>query len=152
MNANSTLQASPQSEPTALGYLLATIKSVSGNNCEVEIGGTRISAALATHIPYVQAGQRVAVLDGGQQAPCLVIAAWPLEGSDDLPLRYDASNRTLHIKAARLEMSALAAIELSCGDARIRLSVDGKAQIEGKEIVSAAIGANKIEGATIDLN
>jgi hypothetical protein len=151
--SSSTLQTSSQSEPTGLGYLLATVKSVATNNCEVEIAGARYQAVLSTHIPYVQVGQRVAVLNGAEQVPCLVIAAWPLEGQgDELPLRYDPTDRTLYIKAARLDMSALGAIELSCGDARIRLSVDGKAQIEGKEIVSASIGANKIEGATIDLN
>lgn len=152
MSTSSPLKASPRVESPELGYLLATIKSVSVNGCEIEIDGARYQAVLATHIPHVQAGQRVAVLNGGEQIPYLVIAAWPLEGSDDTPLRYDPTDRTLHIKAARLDISALATVELSCGDARIRLSVDGKAQIEGKEIVSAAIGANKIEGATIDLN
>ena len=43
-------------------------------------------------------------------------------------------------------------IELRCGEAHVRITLDGKVHIEGNDIVSAAMCSNRIEGASIDLN
>jgi len=150
-----------QSIAEPLGYCLATVKSVgtqsiasvASTSCEIEIAGSICVASIATHIPYVLPGQRVAVLDGGEQAGWLITAAWPVcDSKIEAPFHFDPATGTLRIQAARLNLAAVANIELTCGEARIRLSVDGKMQIEGKEILSAAIGSNRIEGASIDLN
>ncbi|MDQ1818146.1 hypothetical protein RBA41_33090 [Massilia sp. CCM 9210] len=134
-------------------YRTATVKALAGAVCDIEIDGALYAAAIATHILSVVAGQRVAVLDGGADAGFLVVAAWPMpDAAVAVPLNFDAATGTLHIQAARLNLSALATIELSCGEARIRLTLDGKAHIEGAEVLSAAIGSNRIEGASIDLN
>ena len=134
-------------------HLAAIVKSVSGTSCEIDIDGTAYPCAIASHLLSVVPGQRVAVLDGGSDAGCLVIAAWPLDdGNVATPLRFDPASGTVHIQAARLNLGALSAIELQCGEARIRLSLDGRVQIEGNDVLSAAIGSNRIEGASIDLN
>ena len=134
-------------------HLMAIVKSASGASCEVDMGGATYTCAIATHILGLAPGQRVAVLDGGPDTGCLVIAAWPLQDSTaDLPLHFDAATGTLRIQSARLNLGALASIELHCGEAQLRLTLDGKVHIEGKDIVSAAIGSNRIEGASIDLN
>lgn len=134
-------------------HLTALVKSVSGAHCEVDIDGTVRTCAVATHILSLTPGQRVALLDGGAEAGCLVVAAWPLHDSAvDMPLHFDAATGTLRIQAARLNLGALARIELQCGEAQLRLTLDGKVHIEGQHIVSAAIGSNRIEGASIDLN
>jgi hypothetical protein len=148
-----TLQAQPRPTGDAPGVCLATVKSTSSdsNQCEIEVAGDIHPALLATHVPGVVSGQQVAAVDGGQ-AGWLITAAWPLPGQADKPFDFDPATGTLRIHAARLNLAAVASIELQCGEARIRLSVDGKAQIEGKEILSAAIGSNRIEGASIDLN
>ena len=139
--------------PGLMEHAMATVRSVAGAACEIDIGGLPHAAAVATHLPDLVPGQRVAALDGGLDAGWLVIAAWPAPGPAQAPpLNFDPATGTLHIQAARLNLSALAQIELRCGEARIRLSLDGKAQIEGTEVLSAAIGANRIEGASIDLN
>ncbi|MES2264689.1 MAG: hypothetical protein V4724_39830 [Pseudomonadota bacterium] len=137
----------------AMSHIAATVRSVSGATCDIDIGGAPYRSAIATHILSVVPGQRVAVLDGGPGAGYLVIAAWPLDNqAADTPLNFDAATGTLHIQAARLNLAALAGIELQCGEARIRMTLDGKVQIEGNEVLSAAIGSNRIEGASIDLN
>lgn len=144
----------PQAK-TAAGsatHVIATVKTVAAPLCEIDLAGMTHQAAIATHIPFLVPGQRVEALDAGPDG-WLVVAAWPMpERSIAPPLNYDPSTGTLHIQAARLNLSALATIELSCGEARLRLSLDGKAQMEGAEILSAAIGANRIEGASIDFN
>ena len=131
---------------------IGIVTSVNAPQCEVAMDGASQQAIIATHIPFLIPGQQVALVDGGKEAGWLVIAAWPLPGQAEQPMQFDSATATLSIQAARLNLSALAMIELCCGDAKIRLSLDGKAQIEGSEIVSAAIGANRIEGASIDLN
>jgi hypothetical protein len=134
------------------GYFKAVVKSVDMPSCEIDIDGVRRMATISTHLPYLEAGQKVIAIDTGENSGWLIVAAWPILGQAKPPLQFDASTGTLHIQAARLNLSALAVVELSCGDARIRLSLDGKAHIEGAEIVSSAIGSNRIEGASIDLN
>jgi hypothetical protein len=137
----------------AMRHVSGIVKSVSAASCEVDIDGASQACAIATHVLGVVPGQRVAVLDGGPDAGRLVIAAWPLDGANTAPpLRFDAATGTLHIESARLNVGALASIELHCGDAQLRLTLDGKVHIEGRDIVSAAIGSNRIEGASIDLN
>lgn len=145
-------QAYPAAAP-ALTHVSAIVKTVSGMACQVDIAGSLRRAAIATHIVRVVPGQRVAVLDGGCDDDCLVVAAWPMDGEDaDGPLHFDAATGTLHIQAARVSLAAVARIDLQCGPARVGLSLDGKVHIEGNEVLSAAIGSNRIEGASIDLN
>ncbi|WBS02109.1 hypothetical protein OU994_28285 [Pseudoduganella sp. SL102] len=132
---------------------MAIVKSVSDKGCEVDIDGIPRRCAIATHILGVSPGQRVAVLDGGPDAGCLVVAAWPTGGDGaDFPLHFDPATGTLHIQSARLNLGALACIELQCGDAQLRMTLDGKVHIEGNDIVSAAMRSHRIEGASIDLN
>jgi len=143
----------PQSAAEPLGYCLAIVKSVTAPVCEIEVDGTTYPAAVATHIPYIVPGQQVAALDVGGHAGWLITAAWPVTDRHiEAPFAFDPATGTLRIQATRLDLAAVANIELSCGAARLCLSVDGKAQIEGKEVLSAAIGSNRIEGASIDLN
>ena len=121
--------------------------------CEIEVDGKTYPATIATHIPYIVPGQQVAALDVGGYAGWLIVAAWPATDRHiEAPFAFDPATGTLRIKATRLDLAAVVNIELSCGEARLSLSVDGKTQIEGKEILSAAVGSNRIEGASIDLN
>ncbi|MDQ1815669.1 hypothetical protein RBA41_20445 [Massilia sp. CCM 9210] len=144
---------SQRAPAASMSYRSATVRTVDGARCAIDIDGVIADAVLATHILSVAAGQQVAVLDGGQAAPLLIVAAWPLHQEQiEPPLKFDADTGTLHIRAARLNLAALATLELRCGEALIRLTLDGKARIEGAEVLSAAIGANRIEGASIDLN
>ena len=143
---------SRQDQLLSASQCVGMVTSVNAPQCEVTIDGTSQQAIIATHIPFLLPGQQVALVDGGQQAGWLIVAAWPLPGQTEQPMQFNPATGTLSIQAARLNLSALAMIELSCGDAKIRLSLDGKAHIEGAEIVSAAIGSNRIEGASIDLN
>lgn len=151
------MRNSPNSHPKhpaaqAMGYITATVKTVVGTTCNLDIGGVDYASDIATHVLSVLPGQRVAVLDAGPDVGYLVIAAWPLDSQKLAPLNFDPATGTLHIQAAKLNLAALAAIELQCGEAILRLTLDGKVHIEGNEVLSAAVGSNRIEGASIDLN
>jgi hypothetical protein len=138
--------------PSAPSHHLGVVLAVDGRACEVDCDGIVLHAVLAAHLPLVQASQRVAVLQV-EGAPALVIAAWPDENSSAEPLfEHDAKTGTLSINAARLKLAGVASVELACGDARLSISLDGRVEILGNEIVSAAVGAHRIEGASIDLN
>jgi hypothetical protein len=130
--------------------LLGVVLSVSGGACEVLVAGVKRAAAIATHVPSLVPQQRVVLMQAAAD-DWLVTAAWPAAGSES-PFQFDAQSGLLRIHAARLQLSAVGAVELQCGDASVRLSLDGKVQIEGAEILSAAVGAHRIEGASIDLN
>ncbi|NHZ64328.1 hypothetical protein [Massilia genomosp. 1] len=129
----------------------ATLTSVAGSGCEIEIAARTYRASVSPHLLHLIVGQQVAALFAGD-AGWLVYAAWPAPGHSSAPLRFDEATGTLCIDAARLTLAALASIELRCGDALLRLSLDGRVHLEGMEIVSAAVGSNRIEGASIDLN
>jgi hypothetical protein len=126
------------------------VAAVNGLVCEVTVAGVTHLAAVATHVPSLLPGQRVMAAQS-TEGDWLVVAAWPAAGSES-PFQFDAQTRLLRIHASRLQLSAVGAIELHCGDARVRLTLDGKVQIEGAEVLSSAVGSNRIEGASIDLN
>jgi hypothetical protein len=139
----------------------ATVLAVQGHTCVLALGDTvnpggqdadpaTITAAVATHIPGLQAGQRVLATQA-EPGGWLVIAAWPAAGQPG-PYRFDPATGTLHVEAPRLQLAGVAQMELRCGDALVRLSLDGKVQILGAEVLSSAVGAHRIEGASIDLN
>lgn len=148
---------SPMSGTKAHGLLsdhrTATVRTVTKRVCEIAFDQQIHAAALATHIPCVLPGQKVVAFNGGDDLGWLIIAAWsspshPYESALD----FDPASGTLHIHAARVSLSALAAVEISCGDARISLTLDGKATVEGNDVLSSALGSNRIEGGSIDLN
>jgi len=129
----------------------AAVLAVQGPACVLALQyGGPVTAAIATHIPGLQPGQRVLALPA-EPGGWLVIAAWPADGQGG-PYRFDPATGTLHVEAARLQLAGLAQVELRCGDALVRLSLDGKVQILGAEVLSSAVGAHRIEGASIDLN
>jgi hypothetical protein len=130
---------------------MATVRSVEGHRCQLDLSGTTCSAFISPHLLSLQPDQRVVALHDSDNDAWLVIAVWPTE-ADETPFRFDAQTGALHIEAPRLHLSALGRVELHCGDARISLSVDGKVAISGTEVLSSAIGSQRIEGATIDLN
>lgn len=141
---------STTTDSKGLDQRLATVSSVDGPRCLLDIAGVSCPASISTHLLRLHPGQRVVAINDGEEA-WLVIAAWPSE-ADDAPFRFDAKNGVLHIEAPRLQLSALGSVELQCGDALISLGVDGSVEISGAEVLSSAVGANRIEGASIDLN
>lgn len=131
----------------------ATVALVEAGKIEIEMTGQRYRAALATHVPNVIEGQRVLAIDASSESGWLIVAAWPVEGNPlTQPVKFDPVTGTLQIRAARIDLAAVASIELVCGETHIRLNVDGQVSISGNEILSSALGAHRIEGASIDMN
>lgn len=147
--------AQPRDGAAPLPQQAATVLAVQGHTCVLVLGGTDMepatsTATIATHIPGLQPGQRVLVTQA-EPGGWLVIAAWPAAGQPG-PYRFDPATGTLHVEAPRLQLAGVVLVELRCGDALVRLSLDGKVQILGAEVLSAAVGTHRIEGASIDLN
>jgi hypothetical protein len=131
------------------GQQFATVSLHDGTQIGIESGGVQYPAVLATHVPGVALGQRVLVAFDG--AACLIIAAWPQANQAPL-LQYDAVQGRLQINAAQLDIQALSTLELVCGPTRISLDVSGRLEIHGNDILSSAMGAQRIEGGSIDFN
>ena len=139
--------------PAVTASHTATVARTDDGTLEIEVAGQRRRAVLATHLPPVVPGQRVVAVEPAGEAEWLVVAAWPAPGDPaPPPVRLDPATGTLHVTATRLDLTAVASIEITCGATKIRLGVDGRVTVEGEEIVSSALGAHRIEGGSVDIN
>jgi hypothetical protein len=119
----------------------------------------RVEVALATHLPMPMPGQRVLVAMAQSDAP-LVVAAYPPVGQPatataavpQAPIQLDPDTGVLRIEASHLQLAGLVSVELRCGSAVLQLNVQGEALLQAEAITQSAIGAYRIEGASIDLN
>jgi hypothetical protein len=150
MNVPMSAKSQLTNETPLLNQQTGTVCSVEGNRCQIEIAGVTYQASISTHLLSLQPGQRVVALCD-EENNWLITAAWPT-ASEETSIHYDTETGALHIEAPRLKFAALGSVELHCGDARISLSVDGKVRVLGNEVLSSAVGSQRIEGATIDLN
>jgi hypothetical protein len=66
--------------------------------------------------------------------------------------RLPADGLEIHLRAHRFTVEADEEIELRCGDARFRVTRDGKVIVLGNDVVSRARGRNKIKGGTVNIN
>lgn len=128
------------------------VASVTGRSCLVRCNDGVVEAAISPHLPLIRVSQRVCLLHATGSPP-LVTAAWPMDQEDAGPMfELDEASGTLNISASRLKLAGVASVELACGEARVLVTVDGRVEILGNEILSAAYGSHRIEGGTIDLN
>jgi len=58
----------------------------------------------------------------------------------------------IHIRGRRFTVETDEEIELRCGDAKLRISRDGKVVVLGNDVVSRARRENKIRGGTVNIN
>ena len=58
----------------------------------------------------------------------------------------------IHIRGRRVTVETDEEIELRCGDAKLRISRDGKVVVLGNDVVSRARRENKIRGGTVNIN
>jgi len=56
------------------------------------------------------------------------------------------------VDGQRLVLSAESEVTLKCGDAKITLTKQGKVLIQGAYVLSKSSGANKIKGASVEIN
>jgi hypothetical protein len=118
-----------------------------------------VDVDLATHLPTPMPGQRVLVAMAHTDAP-LIVAAYPLAGPQTAastaarqpPIQLDPATGVLRIEAPHLQLAGLASVELRCGSATLLLNVQGEVMLQAEAITQSAIGAYRIEGASIDLN
>lgn len=144
-----TAKTTTATSASTVSQQFASVRSLDGSHIGVDVDGVQYDAQLATHVPGVALGQRVLVaLDG---TLCLIIAAWPQANQAPL-FQFDATLGRLQINAAQLAIQALSTLELVCGPTRISLDVSGRLESHGNDILSSAIGAQRIEGGSIDFN
>ena len=139
----------------ALQSYLGEVLECDGFQLRVQTALGLLTASLATHVPGVEAGQKVVLqcTPGSVQSDALVVAAYPLDNGHHAPiLDYDVNSRTLKVSATRLELSGLDTVALRCGDASIRLDIHGELSCQAERILSAALGSHRIEGASVEIN
>lgn len=151
MNALALSRAGAAAQPQC-SQSVGVVVSVTGRTCQVRCDDHLVDAIISTHIALIRPSQQVCLLHA-PGCPPLVTAAWPTDAQDAGPmLELDEASGTLSISASRLKLAGVASVELACGDASVRVTVDGRVEILGNEILSAAYGSHRIEGGSIDLN
>src|SRR5262249_25471510 len=58
----------------------------------------------------------------------------------------------ISVRGRRFTVEAEEDVELRCGDAKVRISRDGKVVVLGNDVVSRARRGNKIKGGTVNIN
>ena len=142
--------------PWRTAEVLATL---SPSSVKVMNKGAVEVIAVAGHVPMPVPGQRV-LIACAECAPGLIIAAYPLEHGQEAAtslqqpplLQFDAQSGTLSIHANQLKLQGVGSIELHCGDAILRLNAQGELLTHAQAITQSAIGAHRIEGASVDIN
>lgn len=118
-------------------------------------------ALTAMHVPLLQPGCRVLAFHDPASDEWFVHAAFAaaaagttgaLHATAPAVMQFDAETRTLRLDASRLQLNALDSIELACGTARLKITLQGAVHIMADSITSSAVGSHRIEGASIDLN
>ena len=66
--------------------------------------------------------------------------------------RLPADGIEIHIRGRRFSVETEEDVELRCGDAKLRISRDGKIVVLGKDVVSRARRRNTIKGGTVNIN
>ncbi|WP_412553932.1 DUF6484 domain-containing protein [Shimia sp. MIT1388] len=95
-----------------------------------------------------EVGGEVALLfeDGAWDRPLIVGRIFdPVKASDAPPMQVISDGQTLKVTAEQR-------IELRVGKSAIVMEADGHITIRGKHLVSQASGANRIRGASVNLN
>jgi hypothetical protein len=96
-------------------------------------------------------GRAVALMfDGGDLARPVIVGL--VQGQDAWPAPRPPGQVELESDGERLVVSARRQLVLRCGEARITLSEDGLVEIRGEEIVTQAVGRNRMRGGSIELN
>ena len=67
-------------------------------------------------------------------------------------LNNNDHQRQVNLNVKALNIEATEGIALKCGDASVVLNKQGKVIVKGVEILSRSIRANKIKGATVQIN
>ncbi|MGL4231608.1 MAG: hypothetical protein ACRCWJ_09595 [Casimicrobium sp.] len=159
-----TIPVPPKAAVASSRVAVGEIRKVFTDRCEVFVDGfnATFDAILALGSATPAIGQRAYLIEDTANDQWLIAALFPtysssktasVTSSGNAPLMsFDSETRTLTLDATRMEIKALESIELRCGDARFRLTMQGAVQVSGETITSSAIGEHRIEGASIDLN
>lgn len=67
-------------------------------------------------------------------------------------LAEDMQDLSVHADGKRTTIAAKNEVELKCGKGSILLKKNGKVIIKGSEVISRSTGANKIKGASVNIN
>jgi hypothetical protein len=147
--------AAPPAPAHLEGVVLGTLAALPTPDApHVEFCGNpepRPLVALTTaHLTTDHLGKRVALLfrGGDPRQPVLVGV---LRDAPELPALAPAP-LIARVDGVRTEITANHEIVLRCGRASITLTHAGKIILRGRHILSRATGANRVQGATVQLN
>jgi hypothetical protein len=66
--------------------------------------------------------------------------------------RLPSNGIEIYIRGRRFTVEAEEEVELRCGDAKLRITRDGKVVVLGNDVVSRARRRNRIKGGTVNIN
>jgi hypothetical protein len=95
-------------------------------------------------------GREVLVCFAGKENTPVVVGLVAKPG--DQPLAADGPGVDLTIDRQRIILDARQEVVLRCGKACIRLTADGKVEVQGADVVSSARRTNRIRGGAVKIN
>jgi hypothetical protein len=66
--------------------------------------------------------------------------------------RLPSAGIEIHLRGRRFTVETDEEVELRCGDAKLRITRDGKVVVLGNDVVSRARRGNRIKGGTVNIN
>ncbi|CAL8481176.1 DUF6484 domain-containing protein [Caballeronia sp. S22] len=112
-----------------------------------------LRAATVVDLQRADIGRRVVlVFDEARASRPIVVGVLREHDSEGWPSTPPVGNVELEAGGMRMIVSAKRELILRCGEASIKLRHDGRIEIKGENIVTEAIGANRIRGGSVEMN
>lgn len=112
-------------------------------------GALRARSVVDLHGSHV--GQDV-VLGFERRDPSRPIILGVVRGQSGWPLSQTPEHVTVEADGQRMVVVADRELVLRCGKASVSLRHDGRVEIRGEEILTQAVGPNRIRGGSVELN
>jgi hypothetical protein len=119
----------------------------------IALSGTKAKAQPArttVALGPAQVGREVLVCFAGKENTPVVVGLVVEPG--DQPSAADGPSVDLTIDRRRIVLDARQEVVLRCGKASIRLTADGKVEVQGADVVSSARRTNRIRGGAVKIN
>lgn len=149
------LQAEPENHQPAIGPQRGRLVRIdSDGRLFVDFPGN-LAGPVAAKLA-VSAMEIADVVDRAEPAEILLV----FENNDPaLPIivgtvrdRLPSDGIEIYVRGRRIAIDADEEVELRCGEAKVRITRDGKVVVLGNDVVSRARRQNRIKGGTVNIN
>jgi hypothetical protein len=140
----------PQADRVTLpGTVVGRLIHLESSNVVVDFPGNSTSQPIVARTtvpldPMCVGSEVVLLFENGDPARPIVVG--------QIQKALPASNIVAELDGERVVLSAEREIALKCGEASITLTAAGKILIRGTYVLTRSSGANRIKGATVEIN